>query len=155
MKYFFITVVFLAFQGFAFESKGPKDRAVNKKSEDVNVQSPQLKTDEYSLFLDDKYRVFKTQKSDNLEFDLSCFKKNPKKPDCMAFTYAKMKAENVETPHPAMNNMAAFHCTKMKGKNLIAIDAKHNEKDFCRFADNSMVSSWSMYLKHNPVPVVK
>lgn len=152
MKKYFILYVFIVSSTMQASEALKSDNTLNQNK---LSSSPKLKAGEYALFLDDKYTVFKTQKSDNLEFDLSCFKKNAKKPDCMALTYAKMKAENVETPHPSMNNMAAFHCTKMKGKNLIAIDAKHNEKDFCRFADNSMVSSWSMYLKHNPVPVIK
>lgn len=119
--------------------------------------APKVKKGEYALFLKDNYVVFKTQKTaEGFELDLSCFAKlNSKKPDCMAYTYAKMKAENVQIPHPAMNNRAAFHCSKMQGRNLLAIDHQKNEIDFCRFPDNSMVSTWSMYMYHNPLPVRK
>ncbi len=114
---------------------------------------PKLKPDEYALFLDDRYIIFKTKKTDELELDLSCYKKN--KPDCLAYAMSKKKIENVQIEHPAMNNMAALNCAKAEGRNLLAIDSRHNEKDFCRFSDNSMVSSWSLYLKNNPVPVRK
>lgn len=123
----------------------------------VHPVAPKVKKGEYALFLKDNYIVFKTQKTtEGFELDLSCFSNSKsKKPDCMAYTYAKMKAENVEIPHPAMNNRAAFHCSKMQGRNLLAMDHQRNEIDFCRFADNSMVSSWSMYMYHNPLPVRK
>ncbi len=136
---------------FAAEVATPTKKIVSAAPPTV----PKLKSGEYSLSLDDKYTVFKTKKADGLELDLSCFKKNAKKPDCMALTFAKIKTENVVIPHPSMNNKAAFLCTQIKGVSLIAKDSKNNEIDFCRFADNSMVSSWSMYLKQHPARVVK
>ena len=134
-------------------------KSVASSQDQTHPVAPKVKKGEYALFLKDNYIVFKTQKTaEGFELDLSCFAKEnskSKKPDCMAYTYAKMKAENVEIPHPAMNNRAAFHCSKMQGRNLLAMDHQRNEIDFCRFADNSMVSSWSMYLYHNPLPVRK
>lgn len=156
MKYLFLIFVSLctasATIAAAVTSKNTKTKAQTERP--AHVAAPKLKADQYALFLEDKYIIFKTKKTDGLELDLSCYKKN-NTADCMALTYAKMKAENVESPHPAMNNMAAFHCVKMNGRNLLALDHKHNEIDFCRFPDKSMVSSWSMYLRHHPVPVIK
>ncbi len=148
MTYLFL-VILLSFQSFSVDIKNKNGKPV------LRPTAPPLKSGEYALFLDDKYIIFKTKKTDDLELDLSCYKKNKNTPDCMAFIYAKMKAENVETPNPAMNNMAAFHCAKLNGRNLLAIDSKRNETDFCRFHDKSMVSSWSMYFRHYPTPVLK
>lgn len=130
-------------------------KSVSNSQDQSHPVAPKVQKGEYALFLKDNYIVFKTQKTkDGFELDTSCYLKS-KKPDCMAYTYAKMKAENVQLPHPAMNNRAAFHCSKMQGRNLLAIDDQRNEIDFCRFPDNSMISSWSMYLYHHPLPVKK
>jgi putative hemolysin len=123
--------------------------AAQSKKQTEHPKPPQLKSDEYALFLTDKYIVFKTKKTDQLEFDLSCYKKN--KLDCLAFEISKNKIKNVQIENPGMNNMAALYCAKAEGRNLLALDHRRNEKDFCRFSDNSMVSSWSLYLKFNPV----
>ncbi len=166
---FLAMFIFCGYKAFSttISAKTVKATTVTASSESAKVVSadqsadvtypvaPKVKKGEYALFLKDKYIVFKTQKtSEGFEFDRSCFAKS-KKPNCMASTYAKMKAENVQVPHPDMNNRAAFHCAKMNGRNLLAIDFERNEVDFCRFPDNSMVSSWSMYLYHNPMPVIK
>jgi putative hemolysin len=152
---FFISVFAVTPAANNFSKKAKKSEVKSKETtKSGRPQVPKLKSDEYALFLQEKYIIFKTQKTDELELDMSCYTKNDQKPDCMAFTYAKMKAENIDSPNSGMNNMAAFHCAKMNGRNLLSIDQKNNEKDFCRFPDDSMVSSWSMYLRHHPIPVL-
>lgn len=159
MKFRFFVVLFF-FGNLIFANTVKSASSSQDQSQAVvHPVAPKVKKGEYALFLKDNYIVFKTQKTaEGFELDLSCFTKSnskSKKADCMAYTYAKMKAENVQIPHPAMNNRAAFHCSKMQGRNLLAIDDQRNEIDFCRFPDNSMVSSWSMYMYHNPLPVKK
>ncbi len=132
-----LLMTMLSFQVFATESKKENSYPV----------VPKLKTGEYALFLNDKYTIFKTQKTDGLELDLSCYKKN--KPECQAFAVSKNRIEDVQIKKTAMNNMAALHCAKVSGQNVIAIDSRQNEKDFCRFSDNSMVSSWSLYFQNS------
>jgi putative hemolysin len=114
---------------------------------------PKLNKGEYAVFVEKAYIVFKTKEANELEFDISCFK-NGKTPACEAATAAnnttppKYKRENLFHP-------AALFCEARGGRNLIAIDHKKDEFNFCRFKDNSMVNSWAMYLKHNPKKIIK
>ena len=114
---------------------------------------PQFKNDEYALFLDDSYKIFKTKKFDRLELSEGCFKKA--KPACLALEFSQIKPRKLELKAPGMNNMSAIHCEEVGGRNLLALDNKNNHYNFCRFNDGSMVNSWSMHYKHFPNKSVK
>lgn len=135
----FLLMSFICFSTFA-ENKEVKKTVRNFPA------PPAVKKGEYALFLEDKYITFKTQKWNKYEFDTSCFKANKKKPECMAYEYTQVKNKNYQLPDPSMNNAAAFICSKRNGKNLLALDFKKNEIDFCRFPDGSMVNSWNLAL---------
>lgn len=111
---------------------------------------PKMKSHEYAVFVENKYQVFSTEKYDDLEYTVGCIKNR----DCQASKAAqdksapKYKTENLFHP-------AAQFCEARGGKNLIALNDKKEEFNFCRFPDNSMVNSWSMYLKHNPKKIIK
>ncbi len=113
---------------------------------------PALKSDEYAVFTDEAYKIFKTKKYEEFELDMSCFKKA--KPDCVAYTMAQVKPKKPVFKHESINNIAAIHCADISGKNLIALDSKKREYNFCLFKDGSMLNSWSAYFKYNPVPVI-
>jgi putative hemolysin len=114
---------------------------------------PKLNKGEYAVFVEKAYIVFKTKEVNELELDTSCFKAG-NTPNCEAATAAsnktapKYKRENLFHP-------AALFCEARGGRNLIAIDSKHDEFNFCRFKDNSMVNSWAMYNKYNPKKIIK
>lgn len=116
-------------------------------------QVPALKAGEYAVFIEKGYEIFKTKEVNELEYDTSCFKAG-KTPSCDAAKAAvistppKYKQENLFHP-------AAQFCEARGGKNLIVLDHKKDEYNFCRFKDKSMVNSWAMYLKHNPKKTIK
>ena len=80
--------------------------------------------------------------------DLSCFKNS--KPKCEAFEFSQIKAKKLIMRNEGLNNLAAIYCEAIHGRNLLAMDSKNNEYNFCRFGDGSMVNSWSLYYKHFP-----
>mgnify|MGYP001602787328 FL=1 len=126
--------------------------AKNLKNE-KSIEVPRLKEGEYAIFLNDTYKVFKTKRFEELEIEVSCFKKN--KPRCKAFDFSKIKPKEIKSTQASMNNFAAIHCADISGRNLIALDSKRNEYNFCYFKDGSMANSWSIYFKHHSVPIVK
>lgn len=119
-----------------------------KLTEDILPVPPPLAKDEYAIFIVDKYIKFKTKKFKNLEFDLSCFKSA--KPDCEALKFSEVTPKNLMLKRESMNNMGAIFCEAVHGRNLLALDNKKNEYNFCRFHDGSMVNSWSLYYSHFP-----
>lgn len=135
---------------FAFAQTGSEPKPMAQPN---FPQVPALKAGEYAVFVDKGYEIFKTKEVNELEFDTSCFKVG-KTPSCEA-----AKAAAVTTPPKyATENMfhpAALYCEARGGKNLIALDHKKDEYNFCRFKDKSMVNSWAMYLKHNPKKTIK
>ena len=122
----------------------------NAATQDVEVviEPPPLANDEYAIFIEDKYIKFKTKKFQDLELDLSCFK--GKGPKCEAYEFSQIKPKSLIMKNEAFNNMAAIFCEAVHGRNLLALDRKRNEYNFCRFHDDSMVNSWSLYYKHFP-----
>lgn len=114
---------------------------------------PALKPDEYAVFYNDQYQVFKTKKQDKLEFSTNCFKNN--KLDCEAFRLSQLKNVKLAIKDPEMQNWGALYCDAIFGRNLIALDQKGNQYNFCRFQDGSMVNSWSLYFKAYPINTVK
>ena len=132
--------------------------AYAKKPETTKAQLkrpavPELKTDEYAVFIDEAYKIFKTKTHEEFELETSCFKKD--KPECDAYTFAQVKPKNITLKHQGLNNFAAIHCADITGRNLIALDADRKEYNFCFFKDGAMVNSWSVYFKHRPVQVIK
>lgn len=109
---------------------------------------PIFKDDEYAIFLDESYKVFKTKKIEGLEISENCFKGN--KPKCESYEFAQIKPKNLSIKYQGFNNMASIHCEAIGGRNLLALDNKKNHYNFCKFGDQSLVNSWSMYYKHFP-----
>lgn len=147
----------------SFAQKQSSNKIVSSSSSLKNLNSqaiqtlahpkiPVLKKGEYAVFITDAYVIFKTQKFENLELDTKCFKS--KKPQCEAYAMAKIKPKDIQSLGGA-TNLAAINCENMNGRNMIAVDMQHNEFNFCRYKDGSMVNSWSMYKYHNPVPVIR
>lgn len=115
---------------------------------EVVLEPPSLSSDEYAIFIKDKYLKFKIKKFQGLELDLSCFK--GKIPKCEAYEFSQIKPKSLMMKNEAFNNMAAIFCEAVHGRNLLALDKNRNEYNFCRFPDDSMVNSWSLYYKHFP-----
>lgn len=121
---------------------------------DTNSGSiPKLNSDEYAVFIDESYKIFKTKTFEKLELSENCFKKT--KPDCIAFAVSQSKPGPVKITTEGATNLAAINCANVGGKNLIGMNAKRDQFNFCRFEDGSMITSWSMYFKYNPTPVIK
>ena len=123
------------------------------KSKDQFPSPPQIKDDEYAIFIEDAYQVFKTKNFEKLELSESCFKNA--KPKCEAYEFAQIKPKDLSIKVPGLNNKSAIHCEAIGGRNLLALDNKNNQYNFCRFGDGSMVNSWSMNYKHFPQNVIK
>lgn len=121
--------------------------------EEVSEKIPSLKADEFAIYLEDSYQIFKTKNFEKLELSESCFKNN--KPNCIAYHVGSEKLAAAKLSVPNATNLAAINCQNAGGRSLVALDSKHNEYNFCRFSDGSMVTSWSMYFKHNPIPTIK
>lgn len=124
-----------------------------KKSKADFPPLPKIAPGEYALFLDDKYILFTTQKVDSLEIDSACAKTKP--PKCQAFLAKDDHAKALPAPHPQLNHPAALNCQGKGGQNLIALNSQKKEYDFCRFKDNSMVESWSLYFREHPAEKIK
>ena len=114
---------------------------------------PKLNSDEYAIFIDQSYKIFKTKTFEKLELSENCFKKT--KPDCIAFSVSQSKPGPVKITTEGATNLAAINCANLGGKNLIGMNSKRDQFNFCRFEDGSMITSWSMYFKYNPTPVIK
>ena len=135
----------------ASAAKGAKS-TLGLKS-DLAVKVPPLKNDEYAIFVNNTYEVFKTQNFEQLEIDRRCFKNG--KPKCEAYLFSQMKPASINSPDHYIANLGAAHCHAVYGMNLIALDSKRNQYNFCRFKDGSMVNSWSLYFKRNPAEATK
>ncbi len=114
---------------------------------------PKIKDDEYAIFIEDSYLIFKTKKFEALELSEICFKSS--KPKCEAYEFAQIKPKDLSIKVPGMNNKSAIHCEAVGGRNLLALDNKNNQYNFCRFSDGSLVNSWSMNYKHFPQSIIK
>lgn len=148
---FFISLFCFSFSSYHSWAQGPKKVLESKKtaaSPDHFAQPPKFGNDQYAIFIEDSYQVFKTKKFEKLEISESCFKND--KPHCEAYEFSKIKPKDLSIKAPGMNNTSAIHCEAVGGRNLLALDNKNNQYNFCRFSDGSMVNSWSMNYKHFP-----
>ncbi len=143
--------IFLSF--FIFQKTFAENKKNLQGSKSEFLSPPALKADEYAIFLDESYQVFKTKKFQGLELSEDCVKNN--KPKCLAFEFAQIKPKNLTVKYEGYNNFAAIHCASVNGKNLIALDSKNNQYNFCQFSDKSLVNSWSMYYKSFPNKPIK
>jgi len=107
------------------------------------VTVPKLEKDQYALFLDEKYEVFKTEKKDGLEFKEGCLKDK----NCQALKASQGKTTTA-AKSPSFHPAATF-CKARGGRSLVATNSQRDEFNFCRFSDGSMVTSWSLYNKLN------
>ncbi|MFZ3228965.1 MAG: DUF333 domain-containing protein [Pseudobdellovibrio sp.] len=114
---------------------------------------PKIKAGEYSIFLDETYKIFKTKIFNHLELTENCFKTG--KPSCIAFETSEITPKTSALQTAGGGSVAAANCTNLGGKNYIAIASNNDQSSFCRFNDSSMITSWSLYTKHSPVPTTK
>jgi putative hemolysin len=166
LKYFIFTILSCVFSlnTFAIRADAQTAKNVTGKNQTGNQKDlataqkkfpvpPKILKDQYTVFFNDKYEIFKTKKFEKLELTESCFKN--KKVTCQAYEFAQIKPKSLEIKSPGMNNMSAIHCEAVGGQNLLALDYKNNQYNFCRFGDGSMVNSWSMNYKHFPSNLVR
>lgn len=100
-------------------------------------------TDKYDFIISDR-------------FEGSVFSDNCKNKKCEAYLAFQRKVVDLsEAPHPTMFNPAAILCKDLGGVNLIAINSKKAEENFCKFKDASYINSWDLYNKKFPVKVIK
>lgn len=155
--FFFIFSLFLTVVSSYAEAQSSAKKVQDSKkaleSKDNFPQPPKFSDDEYAIFIEDAYQVFKTKKFEKLEISESCFKKD--KPQCEAYSFSQIKPKDLSIKVPGLNNKSAIHCEAVGGRNLLALDNKGNQYNFCRFSDSSMVNSWSMHYKHFPSNLVK
>lgn len=142
-------------KGSSSSTKPTSQPAPQKKSANTNTfpEPPPLKKDEYAIFIEDKYHIFKTKEFEKIELTEGCLKSAT--PKCQAYEFAQIKPKNLSVKYPGFNNFSAIHCDAVGGKNLLALDDKNNHYNFCRFDDGSMANSWSMYYKHFPAKQTK
>lgn len=124
-----------------------------EKNKNQFPQPPKLKEGEYAIAQDEKYVVVRFKKFADLELSENCFKKS--QPSCLAYSAKDKNMPSAPMPHPAMNNLAALYCKGQGGENLIGLDLKNREYNFCKFSDGTYVSSWDLYFKVNPIKTIK
>lgn len=49
----------------------------------------------------------------------------------------------------AVGNPSAIYCAAYKAQNIIFLDSKKREFDFCVFADSSAIDAWDLYNAHH------
>jgi len=154
LKYILGFVFFLSLSSQATVSKTAEVQSADSGSRSSSIISPpKLKSDEYAVFYNDSYQIFKTTKIEQLEFSTNCLKN--KKLDCEAYRLSQLKNVKIKLKDPQMQNWGALYCEAIHGRNLIALDQKGNQSNFCRFEDGSLVNSWSLYFKNTKRPMVK
>lgn len=149
----FIYIFIFVFATFALavdkksqENPTQSNNLYNKKMSDYKPTAfPKISPGEYAIYIDGRYEVFKTKTFENLELDLKCFKSGT--PKCEAYSFSQMKPTSSDLEKNKIVNFAAAHCHAIYGVNLVALDHKKNEFNFCRFKDGSMVNSWSVFIK--------
>ena len=113
------------------------------------IQKPQIKPGEMTVYFKETYHIFKVVEFKKLKLSDNCFSKSAKSkkssPKCQAFDVAQIKVKDVPAAQSGQTHYASSHCARLMGQNLIAYDHLNNEYDYCRFPDDSLVSSWSMF----------
>ena len=115
----------------------------------VQSQKPKIKSGEMTVYFKESYHIFKVVNFKNLKLSENCFsnavKDKKAAPKCQAYDVAQIKVKDVVAEAPGQTHYASSHCTRLMGQSLIAYDHLNNEFDYCRFPDDSLVSSWSMF----------
>jgi len=132
---------------FAFAKPAPAP-----EPEKPPIKVPDLKKDEYALFSDGKYHIFKIAIFENLKLNSECVTKGPT-PTCKAYLASKAP---LPVEKPAFNgNPASELCSELKGTNLIAFNYEKKQYNYCQFDDSSVVNSWSLFYKRYPKNPIK
>lgn len=120
-----------------------KPAAVPQKIAENQFAIYNPETDKYDFIVSDK-------------LEGSVFSDNCKNKKCEAYLALQRKVVDLsEAPHPTMFNPAAILCKDLGGVNLIALNSKKAEENFCKFKDASYVNSWDLYYKKFPSKVIK
>lgn len=145
MKSLFIFIfVFSTFPCVVFSKTTGKLEKVPPSVEGEHpLQKPFLRPGQYTAQFKGRYHIFEVKEFNKLKLSKNCFNKKSQ-PKCQAYDIAKIKVKDVVATVPGQTNPASMHCSRMSGENLIAYDHENKEFDYCRFSDNSLVSSWSM-----------
>jgi hypothetical protein len=64
---------------------------------------------------------------------------------CLAILALKKKVSEPSPPTELLGHPAARYCQSHDATNLIFIDQKKNEFDYCLFKDGSFINSWDLY----------
>lgn len=93
------------------------------------------------------YKPIQVIEKDGVTISKDCLKSGKMK--CQAWDAVLNKKALTPTPGVGVvGNPAARYCHDYNANNLIVLDAKKNEYDYCVFSDGSMIDSWSLYYKH-------
>lgn len=146
MKSLFIFIlIFLDYPCFVFaKTTGRLEKVPVDADGEQFLKRPSLKPGQFTALYKGQYHIFEIKEFNKLKLSKNCFRKKSQ-PNCQAFEIAKIKVKNIVATIPGQTNPASMHCARMSGENLIAYDFENKEYDYCRFSDNSMVSSWSMF----------
>ena len=114
------------------------------------VGRPKVQPGEMAVYFKESYHIFKVREFKKLKLSENCFHKSDLKkknhiPKCQSYDVAQIKVKDIISKIPGQTHPASMHCSRMMGENLIAFDSQNNQYDYCRFPDNSLVSSWSMF----------
>lgn len=108
------------------------------------ILKPKVPPGGYVIFLNDKYETLKVKKKNNRIFSENCAQ------DCAAEKALLVKKPFPKPVHSAMQNPAAQYCGAVGGKNLLAVNERGGEENFCRFNDNTFVNSWDLFYSRFP-----
>lgn len=99
------------------------------------------------------YQPLKVQEFQQLKLSMNCFK--GKTPQCEAWKASRKRVARTNLPQALGGNPAARYCLDAGGENRIAKTDAGQEYDYCLFKDGSLVESWGLYNKFNPISVRK
>ena len=112
-----------------------------------------LKPNQFVLFDGKKYVPFDTFEHQRMIFSSKCGSIKKLNSKCLAFSATTQSLSDKES---SFNGSPASElCTTLKGVNLVAFDHTGGEQNFCKFTDDSMVNSWSLYYHYFPKTEIK
>lgn len=112
-----------------------------------------LKPHQFVVFDGKKYSPFDTFDYKGLKVNSKCGTNAKVNPKCLA-----LAATKTDLPDKNSNfngSPASELCTTLKGVNIIAFDNTGGEQNFCKFSDDSLINSWTMYYHYFPKSEIK
>ncbi len=115
----------------------------------AGIHIPNVKKGSFAFFDGQKYKIFEVFETEELKLSSDCKVKPPKKMSCQAYQAVTGKIKETQSSEEAVSP-ASVLCTQLGGKNFIAFNEKKEQYNFCRFEDQSLINSWSLFYKRNP-----